>query len=339
MSTSININIKKIPRVTLASGESIPAMGMGTFASDNYGADEVAKAVSGAIKCGYRFFDCAAVYRNEDKIGPVLEAALKSGEVKRKDLFITSKVWNDMHGQGDVLLSLAKTLRDLRLDYVDAYFVHWPFPHTHAFGAAPDSRDPNSRPFSTDEYIAVWRQMEKLQLMDLTRYLGVSNMTIPKLKAVLPKCKIKPAFIEMELHPSFQQPELFKYCVQKGIQPIAFSPLGSPKRPERDKTPDDVDDFSLPEVAAIAKEHGIHPALVCLKWAVQSGAIPIPFSVHEANYAANLRCLTEAPLAAADMKALKSADKNCRLIKGQVFLWKGAKGWEDLWDLKGEVVR
>jgi alcohol dehydrogenase (NADP+) len=332
------INPQKVPQCTLASGEKIPAIGMGTFGSDKYGQQEVAEAVGGAIKAGYRFFDCASVYGNEAQIGAVFEQALRTGDLKRQELFITSKVWNDMHGQGDVLLSLAKTLRDLRLDYVDAFFVHWPFPNYHSPGCDGDARNPDSVPFAPESFLAVWRQMEKIAQLGLARYIGMSNMTIPKLKAVLPKCEIKPALIEMELHPSFQQPELFDFCVKQGIVPIGFCPLGSPNRPERDKAADDVIDMELPELVAIASAHSIHPALVCLKWAVQRGALPIPFSVHEKNYLANLRAVTEAPLTEAEMKTLSMTDKNCRLVKGQVFLWKDAKGWEDLWDIAGEIM-
>ncbi|GHV87437.1 aldehyde reductase [Spirochaetia bacterium] len=327
------IDPKLIPRRTLPSGESIPGIGMGTFGSDKYTSAEVSAAVAGAIRAGYRLFDCASVYGNEDLIGVVFEDAFKKGTVKREELFITSKVWNDMHGKGDVLLSLAKTLRDLRLDYIDAYLVHWPFPNYHSPGCDGDARNPDSVPFSADQFMKTWRQMEHLADMGLARYIGMSNMTIPKLRAVLPQCRIKPAVIEMELHPGFQQPELFDYCVKQGIQIIGYCPLGSPNRPERDKTPDDVIDTELPEVAAAAAAHGIHPVLVCLKWAVRHGHIPIPFSVHEKNYIANLRSVTEDPLTDAEMKAIAAADKNCRLVKGQVFLWEGAGGWEDLWDI------
>jgi alcohol dehydrogenase (NADP+) len=311
---------------------------MGTFGSVLFGSEEVSAAVAGAIRGGYRLFDCAAVYGNEDRIGPGFEEALRSGRVKREELFIISKVWNDMHGRGGVLLSLAKTLRDLRLDYVDAYLVHWPFPNYHAPGCDGDSRNPDSVPFRVDAFMAVWAQMERLADMGLVRNIGMSNMTIPKLEAVLPRCRIKPVLVEMELHPCFQQPELFAYCAQRGIQPIGYCPVGSPNRPQRDKTPEDVSDTEQPEVAAIARNHGIHPALVCIKWAVQRGQIPIPFSVHEKNYQANLRSVLEDPLSPAEMESLKRADKNCRLIKGQVFLWEGAQGWEDLWDLEGKIT-
>jgi alcohol dehydrogenase (NADP+) len=305
---------------------------MGTFGSDRYGAEEVAKAVAGALRFGYRLFDCASVYGNEDRIGRVFDEALSAGLVKREEIFVISKVWNDMHGRGDVLLSLAKSLRDLRLDYVDAYLVHWPFPNYHAPGCDGDARNPDSVPFSADSYMETWRQMERIHDMGLARCIGMSNMTIPKMEAVLPRCRIKPALVEMELHPSFQQPELFQYCLSRNIQPIGYSPLGSPNRPDRDRSAEDVADTELPEVQAAARAHGIHPALVCLKWAAQRGQIPIPFSVHEKNYRANLLAVCEDPLSGAEMKAIEGADKNCRLIKGQVFLWEGARGWEDLWD-------
>ena len=265
--------------------------------------------------------------------------AFQEGVVKREELFIASKVWNDMHWQGDVLLSLAKTLKDLQLDYLDAYFVHWPFPNYHAPGCDGDSRNPDSRPFKVEDFMTTWRQMERLYDMGLVKNLGMSSMTIPKLEAVLPLCRIKPTLIEMELHPGFQQPELYDYVVAHGIQPIGFCPIGSPTRPDRDTTPDDVADIQMEEVVSIAKAHNVHPAIICLKWAVQRGQIPIPFSIHENEYVSNLQSTVEDPLTDEEMETLRKADKNCRLIKGQVFLWPGATSWHDLWDEDGTITQ
>jgi alcohol dehydrogenase (NADP+) len=312
---------------------------MGTFGSDRFTATEIADAVAGAIRCGYRMFDCASVYGNEDLIGRVFAKAIADGIVKREELFITSKVWNDMHGKGDVLISCEKTLKDLQLENVDLYFVHWPFPNYHAPGCAGDARNPDSKPFSVDRFMSTWRQMEELVDKGLVRYIGMSSMTIPKLDAVLPLCRIKPAAIEMELHPSFQQEELFNYCIERDIQPIGFCPIGSPTRPDRDKTDSDVADIEQPEVVEAAKAHKVHPAIICLKWAVQRGQIPIPFAVDENFYVSNLRCVTEDPLSDAEMQSLKKANCDCRLIKGQVFLWKDARGWEDLWDMDGTITK
>ena len=333
------IDISKVPRIKLASGRVVPSIGMGTFGSDRYSPNEVSAAVSGAIRFGYRFFDCASVYGNEDLIGKIFEEAIHEGAVKRDGLFITSKVWNDMHGPGKVVASINKTLADLRLSYVDAYFVHWPFPNYHSPGCDGDSRNPDSVPFSPDRFMATWELMEEIYNKGLTRHLGMSNMTIPKLESVLPRCKIKPELIEMEQHPSFQQQALFDYCKNAGITVIGYCPIGSPNRPERDKAPGDVADTELPEVVSVAKARNINPALVCLKWAVQRGSIPIPFSVHAKNYEPNLRAVTEDPLSYSEMELLKKAERNCRLVKGQVFLWPGAKSWEELWDLDGKINR
>ena len=333
------IDPRRVPKRKLYTGEEIPCIGMGTFGSDRFAPDQVSSAVAGAIRCGYRLFDCASVYGNEEQIGRVFAQAFAEGVVRREELHITSKVWNDMHGKGDVLLSLAKTLKDLQLDYVDTYFLHWPFPNYHAPGCDGDSRNPDSKPFSVAEFMATWRQLERIHDMGLARNIGMSNMTIPKLEAVLPLCRVKPALIEMELHPCFQQPELYDYCAERGIQPVGFCPIGSPNRPDRDKTEDDIADLQVPELVEIARAHNVHPAVVCLKWAVQRGQIPIPFSVDEAHYVSNLRCTVEDPLTEEEMAVLKSVDKNCRLIKGQVFLWPGAAGWQDLWDLDGTITR
>ena len=333
------IDPRRVPKRKLYTGEEIPCIGMGTFGSDRFTPDQISSAVAGAIRCGYRLFDCASVYGNEEQIGRVFAQAFAEGVVRREELHITSKVWNDMHGKGDVLLSLAKTLKDLQLDYVDTYFLHWPFPNYHAPGCDGDSRNPDSKPFSVAEFMATWRQLERIHDMGLARNIGMSNMTIPKLEAVLPLCRVKPALIEMELHPCFQQPELYDYCAERGIQPVGFCPIGSPNRPDRDKTEDDIADLQVPELVEIARAHNVHPAVVCLKWAVQRGQIPIPFSVDEAHYVSNLRCTVEDPLTDEEMAVIKSIDQNCRLIKGQVFLWPGAAGWQDLWDLDGTITR
>ena len=333
------IDPKLIPQRILYNGDTMPGIGMGTFGSDRFTAEEVSRAVAGAIRVGYRLFDCAACYQNEDEIGEVFKEAFDIGVVTREELFITTKVWNDMHGKGDVLLSCAKSLKDLQLDYIDLFFVHWPFANYHAPGCDGDSRNPKSKPFSVEAFMQTWKQCERLVDMGLVRYIGMSNMTIAKLEAVLPLCRIKPVALEMELHPCFQQPELFDYCIKQGIQPIGFCPIGSPTRPDRDKTDEDICDIEVPELVEIAQAHHVHPAVICLKWAVQRGQIPIPFSIYEDQYISNLRCTMEDPLTNDEMERLKDIDKNNRLIKGQVFLWEGAKGWEDLWDLDGVITK
>lgn len=331
------VDPQKVPKRRVYTGAQIPAVGLGTYGSDRFSAEQIAEAVRGAIAVGYRHIDCASVYGNEHLIGEVLQEAIQSG-IKREELWVTSKLWNDMHGDGDVLISCAKSLKDLRLDYLDLYLVHWPFPNFHAPGASVDSRDPDARPYIHEEFMKVWRQMERLVEMGLVKHIGTSNMTIPKLKLLLRDAKIKPACNEMELHPHFQQPELFKFVVDNDIVPIGFCPIGSPNRPDRDKTETDTVDIEDPVIVKIAQRHKVHPAVICVKWAVQRGQIPIPFSIHRPEYLSNLKAAVTDPLTDEEMEAIAKIDKNCRLIKGQVFLWEGAKGWEDLWDLDGEIA-
>ena len=321
-----------IPVRKLYTGAEMPAIGLGTFGSDKYSAAQVAEAVYGAVRSGYRLIDCASVYQNEKEIGKAFAKLFSDGIVDREELFITGKVWNDMHGDGQVLRSCRKSLEDLGLSYLDLYLIHWPFPNYHAPGCGGDSRNPDSRPFSAEEYMGVWRQCEELVESGLVKHIGMSNMTVKKLEAVLPLCRIRPAAIEMELHPAFQQPELFRYVTERGIVPIGFCPIGSPSRPERDRTPEDVAAAELPEIRKAAGAHQVHPAVICLKWAVQRGQVPIPFSVKESQYVDNLRGILEDPLTEEEMEQIRLADKNCRLVKGQVFLWPGAEDWRLLWD-------
>jgi diketogulonate reductase-like aldo/keto reductase len=316
----------------------MPAIGLGTFGSDRFKAEDIAAAVIGAAEVGYRSFDCARIYGNEDVIGTSLEA-IQAGGIRREDMFVTSKLWNDKHAPADVIPTFKESLRDLRLEYLDLYLIHWPFPNHHAPGVDVTSRSANARPYIHEEFMATWRELEKLVDLGLVRHIGTSNVSIAKLKLLLRDARIKPAANEMELHPCFQQPELFKFVVDAGIVPIGFAPIGSPTRPDRDKTPDDAVDIEEPAIQAVAKRLGVHPATVCVKWAVQRGQVPIPMSIYRNEYLSNLRSTVSEPLTDEEMAAIAKCDKNSRLIKGQVFLWKDGQSWEDLWDLDGNIAR
>lgn len=335
--TTDGVDPAQVPTRTLYTGAKIPAVGLGTFGSDRFSGEMIAEAVKGAIEAGYRHIDCAAVYGNEHLIGPMLREAMAGG-IRREELWITSKLWNDKHDEKDVIPACEKSLKDLQLDYLDLYLIHWPFPNYHAPGVDVSSRDPHAKPYIHENYMKTWRQLEKLVEIGLVRHIGTSNMTIPKLKLVLRDAAIKPAANEMELHPHFQQPEFFKFVMDNGIVPIGFSPIGSPTRPDRDKTADDTVDIEDPVIVKIAQRLNVHPAVVCIKWAVQRGQVPIPFSVYREQYISNLRAAVTDPLTDEEMQAIAGIDKNCRLIKGQVFLWKDNQTWEDLWDVTGEIT-
>ena len=326
------VDLAKIPKLTLSNGSEIPVIGLGTFGSDSVTYEAIAEAVLGAISIGYRHIDCASVYGNEDLIGKSLKKAIDGG-VKREDLWITSKVWNNMHD--NVIESCKKSLADLQLDYLDLYLIHWPFPNHHPPGCDGNVRNPNAVPYIHENYMKTWSQMEKLVELGLVKNIGTSNMTIPKMELLLRDAIIKPVVNEMELHPHFQQPKFFKYLIEKDILPIGYSPIGSPGRPERDTTPEDTSPTQDPVIKEIANRLNVHPAVVCIKWAIQRGQLPIPFSVN--HYLQNIQGVVSPPLTEDDMVAIKSTNKNCQLIKGVVFLWEGTNGWEDLWDIDGVI--
>jgi alcohol dehydrogenase (NADP+) len=332
------IDPELVPKRRLATGAAIPVVGLGTFGSDSVPGEAVAEAVLEAARLGYRHFDCASVYGNEQLIGESLQRILRSG-VRREELWVTSKLWNDKHGEADVIPSCEKSLRDLRLDHLDLYLVHWPFPNFHPPGCDVTARSRDAKPYLHESYMKTWRQMEQLVERGLVRHIGTSNMTIPKLELLLRDAAIRPVANEMELHPHFQQPGLLRHVVEHGLVPIGYSPIGSPGRPERDRTPEDTVDTEDPVIVSIAQRLSVHPAVVCLKWGLQRGHVVIPFSVKRPNVLANLRAAVTEPLTDEDMRVIARIERNCRLIKGQVFLWRDGQSWEDLWDSDGVIAR
>lgn len=326
-----------VPHRRLFTGEMMPGIGLGTFGSDHVSHQAVADAVKAAAAIGYRHFDCASVYGNEALVGNSFRELFASG-LKREEIWVTSKLWNDKHGEQDVIPACQKSLSDLELRYLDMYLVHWPFPNHHPPGCDVGSRSADAQAYIHGNFMRTWRKMEELVDRGLVRHIGTSNMTIPKLRLLLRDARIKPAINEMEMHPHFQQTEFFHFLLDNDIEPVAFSPLGSPARPERDRTPEDTSPIEDPVIVEIACRHGIHPANVCIKWAAQRGQTPIPFSVNRSHFLSNLKTVIADPLTPDEMSAIGKIDRNCRLIKGQVFLWKENQSWEDLWDLNGEIT-
>ncbi len=333
------IDPAKVPFFTTVSGGKIPAIGIGTFGSDHASADEVAAAVKIAVKSGYRHIDCAEVYGNEAEIGNVLNELYQEKVVRREDLWLTGKVWNNHHGDGDILIACANTLKNLRTDYLDLMLIHWPFPNFHPPKCSVESRSPDARPYIHEEFMRAYRQLERLKLAGLVRHIGISNVTVPKLKLILRDALIKPEVNEMELHPHFQQEELYQFSRDNGMVIIGYCPLGSPNRPERDKTADDTVDMTDPVIVEIARKYNVHPAAICIRWAIQRGNVVIPMSTKERNIQSNLAAAAELKLSDAEMTAIAGIDRNCRLVKGHVFLWEGAKDYHSLWDEDGVICK
>lgn len=201
-----------VPYRRLGTATRMPAIGLGTFGSGHVSHAVVAEAVKSAAAVGYRHFDCASVYGSEDRIGQSFEEILSNG-VKREELWVTSKLWNDKHGLEDVVASCEQSLADLRLDYLDLYLIHWPFPNHHPPHCDVTVRNPNAMLYIHERYMRTWRKMEELVDRGLVLHIGTSNMTIPKMELLLRDARIWPVVNEMELHPHFQRPEFFAYLV------------------------------------------------------------------------------------------------------------------------------
>ena len=205
------------------NGDKLPILGLGTWKSKP---GEVRKAVHWAIKAGYRHVDCAAIYENEREVGQGISDAIADGLVMRKELFVTSKLWNDSHRYEDVKPALKKSLNDLRLDYLDLYLVHWPVAFKRGISFAAHREE-----FYTYKDVPLtqtWEAMQEQKTSGLTRHIGVSNFNKSKLKELLGMGGEKPEMNQVEMHPFLPQEGLIDFCRENDILMTAYSPLGSP---------------------------------------------------------------------------------------------------------------
>lgn len=311
----------------LPGGGSIPALGLGTWKSE---AGEVGPVIREAIRLGYRHFDCAAAYANEAEIGAAFAAAITEGDVTRDALFVTSKLWNDAHHEADVRPALEKTLADLQFDYLDLYLMHWPVALRPGafFPQSPDDL------LSLDEVplIETWRALEACQQAGLARHIGVSNFSARKIEALADQAEIPIAANQVEMHPYLAQDDLVARCAARGVHVTAYSPLGSPDRPDVLKKSGDPDLLAHPDIGTIAVKHDVSPAQVLLAWAVQRGTSVIPKSVNAERMAQNLAAAS-LPLDKADMAAIAGLDAGYRYIDGAFWAPEGSPyTLSDLWD-------
>ncbi|KAK7720521.1 hypothetical protein SLS63_009739 [Diaporthe eres] len=260
----------------LNNGLSVPAVGLGTWQSKP---NEVKNAVELALKSGYRHVDAAAVYDNEKEVG----AGIKASGVSRKDIFLTSKLWNTHHKGEDVERAVDTSLADLQTDYLDLYLIHWPV----SFRRINDTeRFPiDEQTFGVDvidvPIIETWRAMEALVKKGKIRTIGVSNFSIAKINEIWDAAEIKPAVNQVELHPYFAQPELVKWCQDKGIVVEAYSPLGN----NIYSLPMAIED---PVIIQLAEKLGKTPAQIVLSWIVQRGVVVLTKSVTPSRIKSNL---------------------------------------------------
>jgi diketogulonate reductase-like aldo/keto reductase len=258
MTSQDTLRFTKLPLNT-GTG-AIPAAGFGTLIPDPA---KTKQAVIAALDAGFRHFDAAERYRNEAAVGEALQEVFSAGKIRREDVFITTKLWNTNHRPERVKPAFDASRRRLQVDYIDAYLIHTPF----AFqpGDEQDPRDENGKVIYDNgvTLLETWRAMESLVDEGRCRFIGLSDITLDKLKEIVDVARIKPAVVQVECHPYLPEWELLEFCQKHGIVLMAFAPLGHGMQP---RITDD------PVIKAIAERIGKTPAQVALAWAVQRGA-------------------------------------------------------------------
>ena len=303
--------------LTFNNNDKMPILGLGTWKAEP---GDVGKAVQEAVRIGYRHIDCAAIYGNEAEIGKALQEVLQTGLVKRDELWITSKLWNNAHAREEVSIALEKTLADLRLDYLDLYLIHWPV------ATRPDVIFPRK----ADDFFSLaemplnetWAGMEDCVESGLIKHIGVSNCSIKKIEE-LSSAKIRPEVNQIELHPYLQQEEMLNYCKKHNIYLTAYSPLGSGDRPEAMKAANEPSLLENSTVVNIAQAHGCNAAQVLLKWAIERGTSVIPKSTNPGRLAENLDA-ANLKLGNQEMAELAKLERGFRYVNGEFWTMEGS---------------
>ena len=249
METKAKMNITGIDgTVTLANGVPMPYLGLGVFLAKD--GNEVEQAISYALEAGYRHIDTAAIYKNEEGVGN----AINNGQIRRENIFVTSKVWNADQGYESTKQAFEESLNKLKIDYLDLYLIHWPV---------------------KGKYKDTWRAMEEIYRQGKAKAIGVSNFMQHHLEDLLQDAEIKPMVNQMEFHPYLVQQSLLDFCGQHDIQYEAWSPLMKGKI------------FEVPELLALAEKYQKTVVQVVLRWNLQKGVVTIPKSVKKERIVSN----------------------------------------------------
>ncbi|XP_055626432.1 1,5-anhydro-D-fructose reductase-like [Toxorhynchites rutilus septentrionalis] len=278
-----------IPTIKLNNGQQMPVIGLGTWLSKE---GEAIEAVKSAIDEGYRHIDTAYFYQNEKEVGEAIRAKIEEGVIQRKDLFVTTKLWNTYHHPDHVERAFQQSFENLNIDYIDLYLMHLPigykFVDWDSKELMPYDAD-GKLEFSNVDFVDTWKAMEKLIKTGKVKGIGVSNFNSEQITRLLAECEIKPATNQVECNPSLNQKKLIEFCRNLGIAVTAYSPLGRPYAyvESSDSMPKPLLDD--PKVVEIGKRYDKSAAQVVLRYLVEIGTIPIPKSSNPKRIKENLK--------------------------------------------------
>lgn len=306
---------------TKRGDEKIPLIGLGTWKSEP---GKVKAAVVEALKSGYLHVDCASVYENEGEVGEAFQEVFEKTQLEREEVFVTSKLWNTDHAPDRVEAALKKSLKLLRLDYLDLYLMHWPVTGNKGSDVVSPS------------ILDTWKAMENLVERGFVKAIGVSNFSEKKIRDLLGHADVPISVCQVECHPYWPQRDLVRFCHRNGIHFTAYSPLGSPDSAAMFKreTPELMKD---PVIVGVSVRTGRNVGQVLLKWALQRRPTcsVLPKSSSPSRIRGNLDVLTCTwRLSDNDLDAIDAVSRRCRMVDGSFWLSPDGpyKTLEDLWD-------
>uniref|UniRef100_A0A0D6QX86 NADP-dependent oxidoreductase domain-containing protein n=1 Tax=Araucaria cunninghamii TaxID=56994 RepID=A0A0D6QX86_ARACU len=307
----------------LNTGSKIPLIGLGTGAPA-YHFEQIKAAVAVALQVGYRHFDTASYYGSECALGAALTEAFQSGIVKREEVFVTTKLWGDEHDEP--LAAINRSLKNLQLEYVDLYLIHWPLRLRKGYTLPPNEED-----FLPLDIKSTWQGMEQCFELGLTKAIGLSNFSCKKIEDLLSYAKITPAVDQVEMHPFWQQKKLRDYCSKMKIQVCAWSPLGGPNTPWGSNVVMD-----NPLIKEIAHKHGKSIAQVVLRWGTEQGVCVLPKSFNKDRITENFQ-ISGWCLDAEDHEQMSKLEQR-KILRGEEWVNSTTSPYktiEELWD--GEI--
>lgn len=297
------------PNVSLNTGQQMPVIGLGTSKSSG---EVVEKTVREALEAGYRHLDCAYVYGNEREIGNAIRNHIQRGIIQRKDLFISSKLGCSFGQTNQVQAAYQRTLTNLQLEYLDLFYIHWPFTLKYS---GPDNFfpcDDQSNPLFDEntDYIETWQEMEKLYKSGKVKAIGLCNFNICQLERLLEECSVIPAVHQFECHPYLGQEELVKFCQMKNISVTGYSPLCSM---DRTNLPAGISLFQENTLQSLANKYKKSVAQIVLRYQTQRGIAVIPRSTNKSRMNENIN-LFGFKLCNDDLLLIKKLDKGVRIM-------------------------